>query len=347
MSQASIHTDEQWTTLRKRPLFSTLTEKQWSKLKPLMHRRAHQEGDLVLTASNQSRDLFWIESGRVSVTRETPFGEQLLAELKEDDAFGEIALIDGKGHTADVRASGPATVFQMDGDALELMFQDDHPLACHFYRYFWRTLSEKIHLANNQLKQFFDSNEPEPPKHHESPSRPSWFAPPDGTAASAGATPTFEMPLEEKRQPLVDRGLSSEEIDLLFARGEELFVDAEEKIFREGDFGDTLYFILHGEVRISKDLPGVGPEALAILEAGEIFGEMAIVAENAVRSADSLAHEKPVLLLAFRRNVLNKMQGQGDADYAFLQAICKTMSHRLREINDKLVSWKMMRGGFF
>lgn len=344
--------------MRARPLFQALSDSQWDAISAIMHNEIFGEQEQILAANNETIDLFWIDAGEVMVQRETPFGTQMLAKLGPDDAFGEIAMIDGKGHTADVVASAPARIRRLEGHKLKELFSQDHTLACHFFRYFWANLAEKIHLANNQLAGFFagdpnaDAARKQAPKEDDAkPGRPAWFAPPEGGRTESGseipATPSLAVPTTEKREALQTRGLSSSEIDLLFARGEELHVNTEEAIFHEGDFGDTLYFILKGEVRISKDLPGVGPEALAILEAGEIFGEMALVSENATRSADCLAHENPVLLLAFRLNVLNTIKGEVATDYSFLQALCKMMAHRIREINDKLVSWKMMRGGFF
>ena len=43
-------------------------------------------------------------------------------------------------------------------------------------------------------------------------------------------------------------------------------VRANEKIFQEGEVGTEMYLIGSGKVRISKMVPGVGEEALAILE---------------------------------------------------------------------------------
>ena len=85
---------------------------------------------------------------------------------------------------------------------------------------------------------------------------------------------------------------------------------------------------------------------MAVLDAGEIVGEMALVAENARRSADCYAHEGPILLLGFRQQTLNELEGSGSSDLSFLQALCKMRAHRLREINEKLFGWKMMSGGF-
>src|SRR5437763_13089986 len=56
---------------------------------------------------------------------------------------------------------------------------------------------------------------------------------------------------------------------------EEKFVSGE-YIFREGESGNRLYLIVDGEVRISRDVPGSGEEALAVLKPGALFGEMAV-----------------------------------------------------------------------
>ncbi len=63
------------------------------------------------------------------------------------------------------------------------------------------------------------------------------------------------------------------------------------KIFQHGDPGDKLYVILDGKVRISRDVPGMGEEALAVLGPGAVFGEMALL-DEAPRSADARVHER-------------------------------------------------------
>ena len=61
-------------------------------------------------------------------------------------------------------------------------------------------------------------------------------------------------------------------------------------IFKEGAQGDKMYLILSGAVRIGRQVPGMGEEALAILRAGTHFGEMALI-DDFPRSADARAHE--------------------------------------------------------
>jgi CRP/FNR family transcriptional regulator len=60
-------------------------------------------------------------------------------------------------------------------------------------------------------------------------------------------------------------------------------------VFREGDPGDHLHLVVRGEVKISRTTEAGGEVVFAVLGAGEVFGEMAVLQENAVRSADAQA----------------------------------------------------------
>src|SRR5579862_7651365 len=68
------------------------------------------------------------------------------------------------------------------------------------------------------------------------------------------------------------------------------------KIFQYGDPGDKLFIILEGKVRISREVSGMGEEALAVLGPGEVFGEMSLL-DDSPRSADARAHERCRLLV--------------------------------------------------
>ena len=53
--------------------------------------------------------------------------------------------------------------------------------------------------------------------------------------------------------------------------------EPKETIFHEGDWGESLYIIVDGEVEITRDAPGRGDVPLARLGRGEWFGEMGLV----------------------------------------------------------------------
>lgn len=106
-------------------------------------------------------------------------------------------------------------------------------------------------------------------------------------------------------------------------------------IFRQGTLGDRLYLILAGKVRISREVPGMGEEALAVLQAGEVFGEMALL-DEAPRSADAHAHE-PCVLLSIPKGGFEDLLFMNKAlAYEVLWNVIRTLIRRLRATNDKL-----------
>src|SRR5437870_12220683 len=62
---------------------------------------------------------------------------------------------------------------------------------------------------------------------------------------------------------------------------DEVPFDEGDEIFREGDPGDTLYFVIDGKVRIH-----TGGEELAVLGGRQVFGEMALL-DSEPRSASA------------------------------------------------------------
>jgi CRP/FNR family transcriptional regulator, cyclic AMP receptor protein len=112
-------------------------------------------------------------------------------------------------------------------------------------------------------------------------------------------------------------------------------------IFREGEKGDALYIILEGEVRISKDIHGVGEEALAFLNAGSYFGEMALLDENSERSAHAIADDSCQLARIDRDQFMELLQKDKDLAVEILWSFVGTLSRRLRESNDKIAFFAM------
>jgi CRP/FNR family cyclic AMP-dependent transcriptional regulator len=108
-----------------------------------------------------------------------------------------------------------------------------------------------------------------------------------------------------------------------------------EVIFREGEVGDKLYMILDGQVRISREVSGMGEEALAVLSAGAAFGEMSLI-DDFPRSADARVHERCRLLVLDKSALQDLLFLDKDLAYEILWSFVKILSGRLRETNDKM-----------
>ena len=107
------------------------------------------------------------------------------------------------------------------------------------------------------------------------------------------------------------------------------------KIFQHGDPGDKLYIIMDGKVRISRDVPGMGEEALAVMRPGNYFGEMSLI-DDAPRSATAMCHEKCRLFVVNRKDLEDLLFVDRDLAYELLWNWVRTLSRRLRATNDKM-----------
>lgn len=121
---------------------------------------------------------------------------------------------------------------------------------------------------------------------------------------------------------------------------EEKFVSGE-YVFREGESGNRLYLITHGEVRISRDVPGSGEEALAILKAGALFGEMAVF-DRSERSTHAISNGGTTVLTITRTDFEMLLDFNRELAYKVLWAVTRILSARLRSTNDSLRAFLAM-----
>jgi len=116
-------------------------------------------------------------------------------------------------------------------------------------------------------------------------------------------------------------------------------------VFKDGDPADRFYFLVSGKVRISKQIPGMGEEALAILEPGAYFGEMALI-DDRPRSADAIANTKVKVGIIESKAFEDLLFIHKDLAYDLLWTFVRTLSGRLRESNEKMRAFLTMAGQF-
>jgi CRP/FNR family transcriptional regulator, cyclic AMP receptor protein len=108
-------------------------------------------------------------------------------------------------------------------------------------------------------------------------------------------------------------------------------------ILTEGSPGGQLNVIHEGQVRISKVVPGVGEEALTILQPGDFFGEIEFF-DGAPSSAHALAHTDCEVLSIPHAEIEALMRERPEMASKFLWAFCRTLAVRLRETNQKMAT---------
>jgi len=116
-------------------------------------------------------------------------------------------------------------------------------------------------------------------------------------------------------------------------------------LFDEGDPGNRCYLITKGAVRISKFIPNIGEEALAVLKVGDYFGEMALI-DNFPRSAYAIANTDIEVLAIDKIELDYILNMDHELANKLLWKFTETLSRRLRETNEKMAGFLALSGGF-
>ncbi|HEV8323429.1 MAG TPA: Crp/Fnr family transcriptional regulator [Myxococcota bacterium] len=101
-------------------------------------------------------------------------------------------------------------------------------------------------------------------------------------------------------------------------------------LFREGEGGNQMFVIQSGSVRISKKVRET-EKVLAVLPAGEFFGEMAIL-NNEPRSATATVHEQAKILVIEARTFEAMVRGNSEIAVRLI----KKLSRRLHEADKQI-----------
>lgn len=156
-----------------------------------------------------------------------------------------------------------------------------------------------------------------------------------GQGGTLGETIPTEQAMELLAKVSLFAGLQPAHLRRIAFLGREESYGLGDLVFEEGAKGDKFYVILDGAVRISRTVPGMGEEALAVLRAGDYFGEMALIDEFP-RSADARVHERCRLFVIRKEDMEDLLFVDRDLAYDLLWNFVRTLSGRLRGTNDKM-----------
>jgi CRP-like cAMP-binding protein len=120
------------------------------------------------------------------------------------------------------------------------------------------------------------------------------------------------------------RGLVTGERDTLVARARLRHYAAGETIFLTGGPGDSMMAVLSGTVWVSVGSPEGREIVLAIIQAGEVFGEINLL-DGRERTADARAMTPCDLAVLDRRDVLEFLERQPDAWPRLVEVLCERL----------------------
>jgi CRP/FNR family transcriptional regulator, cyclic AMP receptor protein len=317
--------------LRRLKPLAHFSDEQIFRLTQAVREEIHDVGSLIFAHRSHGRDLYMLERGEITVQRTTSYGTFALGVVEPGDFFGEAGFISGQERSSDALAAAASQVFRMSAEALDLLIEGSAEMGVQIYWSLWHSLARKLRGTNEQLKTFFSAE-----------SMPENFLRLRKTATGAAASVKVEP--SDKIRLFREQGLSRRELMTLATFSREKRFAAGASLFQEGDEGSEMYIVLEGRAMISKYIPGAGEEALAILERGDFFGEMSLI-DGEPRSADARAHGGPLTVLALDQGTVREVLAMDPhAALEFLQLLCRLVANRLREIDEKVIGWRIMSG---
>jgi len=307
--------------------FEHFDEERRTRLAACAWRQVFDAGAHIFRQGDPSREPFALLSGSIDLLIDSPAGEFTVGVLRPGQIFGEANYLDHQGRSGDARARETCELLLFDADRLAAMAENDPGFELALMWSFWHSLASKLRNANAHLGTFFSDRGSSPP------------------ALDVPAMPHRSqqgLDLSARREIFLEQRLSPMEIHFLASlSSEERFLGGE-VIFREGDPGDTMYVVLEGRVMISKRIPGAGVEALAFLERGDYFGEMALI-DREPRSAAATAHDTDATVLSIAREVVEGLLNiDSVASTRLLGILCGLGASRLRAIDQKIVGWHVL-----
>jgi CRP-like cAMP-binding protein/thioredoxin-like negative regulator of GroEL len=317
--------------LRRIKPLAHFSDEQIFRLTQVVREEVHDVGSLIFSHRAEGRDLYMLERGEITSQRTTSYGTFALGVVEPGDFFGEASFITGQERNSDALAAAASQVFRLDSKMLDSLIETTPEMGVQVYWTLWHSLARKLRATNDQLKSFFSSE-----------SMPENFL--RLRKQTAGVPASVRVEPSDKIRLFREQGISRRELITLATFSHEKRFTAGASLFQEGDEGAEMYIILEGRVMISKYIPGAGEEALAILERGDFFGEMSLI-DGEPRSADARAHGGPLTVLALDQATVREVLAMDPhAAVEFLQLLCRLVANRLREIDEKVIGWRIMSG---
>jgi CRP-like cAMP-binding protein len=127
------------------------------------------------------------------------------------------------------------------------------------------------------------------------------------------------------------RNIDLKRLRVVAMMGESRTYRAAERLFEKGDEGDAAFIIIDGEVEVLVPVDG-GEQSVAVLGKGEIFGELAVICDQA-RSTAIAARTQLEALRLDRSTVLNLMREFPDISLEMVRILGGRLERTTRELS--------------
>jgi CRP-like cAMP-binding protein len=243
---------------------------------------------IIVEGKKEAYNFYIVREGKVSVGRENPVvGEDPNQNLGPGDFFGVVAAMAQHPQIESARALSNVSLISVSYDQFGTLIQRNTPVAMKIIRYFSmklrqfdqtitrlsfrNTVAEDINQLYNMGEYYFSQGNME----HATYAYQSYLK----YLPNGQYVPQVKKKLMSLNKPLASAPIDETKFNRSYKDNDVIFCEHEP--------GKELYIIQGGKVKISKIVDN-NEVMLAVLQTGDIFGEMAIL-DNKPRSANAVA----------------------------------------------------------
>ncbi|WP_281635183.1 cyclic nucleotide-binding domain-containing protein [Flavobacterium marginilacus] len=127
--------------------------------------------------------------------------------------------------------------------------------------------------------------------------------------------------------------LDDRDVEWMIQNGQKIELKTGEKLIQKGNYVDSLFILLSGQLSIFSD--ETGGEEIALLGAGEVVGEMSFL-ESRPPSVSVISKNASVVYKISRNAIDSRLSSNPDFKANFYYSLALFLSNRLRKTTDRL-----------
>lgn len=143
--------EETLAVLRQLPFFKELSKREIMTIERILHRRNYDPGEDIFRQGVPGAGMYIILKGEVVITMEP--GRKDIANLKEGEFFGELALLDESPRSATARAKTQCTVLGFFQSDLFGLLDRNPTLGGKIVLRLARIVGERLKYANDRIHE--------------------------------------------------------------------------------------------------------------------------------------------------------------------------------------------------
>jgi len=146
--------------MKNNALFKNLTNEEYELLIQIFTKKEIKNNSVIIKEGENGDSAFLLIEGKVSVVKETIYGEDYVVTIIEaggDEFFGEINLIDKGKRTSTVKAITNCIILEVTSNNLKTFMDKHHSIG---YKIMWnmsKNLAKHLRKADNDVITLFNA----------------------------------------------------------------------------------------------------------------------------------------------------------------------------------------------